>query len=450
MHPLTSMAYLSKIAEYQDGIRHKDMKIQPDLAAKAGHVNLLAMKDCFKPTPDAYAATMEQKDPCRTVEHLMNTGIPSDFILGDEASSRGHLDIIKNLLNVKYQKGDQCKHKYHQCHHPFSFKAFRNAISGGHLEILQLLCAYTSADLTHFYPSMYALAAASSQEVVMDWLYNIAGQNGVVPLSIQYDSLVYHIQHCGVDVTPTVRQRHEQRVFHLLAVNPTLLIQCSGLRSGTKAVDCCAAVGNLSLLKVMFAYHGRESHCALDHAAKNGFLPVVRYLTGEGEEDEDEEEDNNDGNGSWSSSGNASGIATPAVSVLDTNTAADNAADAGSNVTDTNSHAQAPEVMMEVDVGVGGDYVYLLTPSVTHRRGKYTIHATNRAITEAAIANHVAVVDYLATHRYEGADNRMFDLVAAEGHLAMLMYISAHLNDHFPNVVITTDALDNAAASKLC
>ena len=41
---------------------------------------------------------------------------------------------------------------------------------------------------------------------------------------------------------------------------------------------------------------------------------------------------------------------------------------------------------------------------------------------------------------------KIFDLVAASGHLDMLKYIESHMNDYFPNCFATTDAMDNAAA----
>jgi len=402
MQVLTSQIYLRKIAEYQDGISFKDMKIQPDLAAKEGHVNLLSHKGTYKPTPEAFMIAMQQKEPSKMVHFLVDSGTISDFVLGDALAAHGQADLMRQLVLYEWQH-PKCTQ--------YSFNSFRHAIVGGHLEILQLLCEKSSLNFYEFSPHMFALAAASGQEAVMDWLYTTAGRHGSVSLDIQYEALVYHLSHCGVcDIANSSEDqyRHEQCVIKLLAANPTLLIQIQCNSRTSKAIDCCAAGGNLTLLQLLFAYHGRESHCALDHAAKHGHLPVVRYLTGQGDSDEE----NGEG------------------------------ADADAEVNAV--------VVPSGEMGMDDAAIYVILPAISESRcrGRYTVHATNRAITEAALAGHAAVVDYLATHRFEGADSKLFDQVAGKGNLSMLTYISAHLNDYFPNVVITTDALDNAAASK--
>lgn len=392
MQALTSLGLLQKIVAYQDGMKHSDIKIQPDLVAKAGHMNLLLHSETFSATPYAYVAAMKQTHPLTIVKCLMQQDVLSDFVIGDEACKHGHIEVIKFVL----EHADKNKQW-----NPFSFKGLHNTIIGGHLEALRLISDRLGCEKLK--PAMLQLAVKHRHRRIVDWIYESSAADGSIPTQLQLGTLVYYIEKCTPELP--AGNEFESRVIELLLKNPFLLANSQG----TKPVDICASVGNLRLLHMLFGYRGQESHSALDTAAKNGHLSVVRYLTGDPDDD--------------------------SVSWLETN--------------EGSSDTEPQDPSMPLD-GAGEElddnYVYLLSPAA-RTRGKYTIHATNRAITEAAKNNHMAVVQYLATHRYEGCDSRCFDLVAAEGHLEVLQYLATHHTDIFPSMSITTDALDNAAAN---
>ncbi len=385
MQVLTSASCLNLIATYQDGIKAKNLRVQPDVAAQAGHRNFLTYESVYSATPQAFSRTFAGKDPASITHYLIESDIPSDFIAGDEACRNGHTDIMSDILKRAVANPGW---------HPFSFRGIIHAVQGGHLLILERLCGHMEhtygLDWSPLLPQMLTEAAKHGQEAVMDWLMVRAAEQGDVPWEIQFIALLYHIRRCGESQGDLSEPSHSHRARAIIILlrNPTLLVQSKA----TRAVDICAAVGDLPLLRVLFAYCGRESHCALDHAARAGHLAVVKFLTG-------------------------------------------------------------VDVDVDVDEGVGA-VAGTPAPVQPHEdqnqgpsQGRYTIHASNRAITEAARANHLPVVQYLATNRFEGCDNRTFDIVAAAGHVSVLVYLEEHLNDLFRNIVVTTDAMDEAAGS---
>ena len=53
----------------------------------------------------------------------------------------------------------------------------------------------------------------------------------------------------------------------------------------------------------------------------------------------------------------------------------------------------------------------------------YTIRASIKAVTDAAVNNRLDIVEYLCTHRYDGYDSKIFHLVAAHGNYIVCFYI---------------------------
>ena len=77
-------------------------------------------------------------------------------------------------------------------------------------------------------------------------------------------------------IKQSTQYHYAPEIIQLLQYNPMMLVQSKS----TKAVDLCASTGNIALLHLLFAYQGKESHVAVDSAANNGHLDIVRYLTG--------------------------------------------------------------------------------------------------------------------------------------------------------------------------
>ena len=57
----------------------------------------------------------------------------------------------------------------------------------------------------------------------------------------------------------------------------------------------------------------------------------------------------------------------------------------------------------------------LMEDGTTVSSSHYTIRASIKAMTDAAVNNNLDIVNYLNSHRYEGFDSKIFHLVTARG-----------------------------------
>ena len=329
--------------------------------------------------------------------------VPGSYLIGDNACLYGDIDVLHYLLKHKHRENMNSNGNV------VSYKGVLNAASRGHLEILRLLNRHYNLHSTE---ALY-LAMCSKHKHIVDWYVlsqEVVGCHGLVPSSMVYSALVYYIELGDVDTS-----------LQLLKANPTML--CIQKRS-TKVVDMCASTGNLALLKVLFAYKGRESHNALDKAAANGHLEVVRYLTGYSGRTTlhptlDELHRSNDSTNSLNSSLNSSlgthlgsegQLHTPRL-VLHSNP--NSSSNMNMTVTVNQALPRGPGHYL-IDPSNNISLLHSRTPTpsgssgndtetpVPVDKGQYTIHATKNAITLACCNGHIDVVEYLLFNRFEG------------------------------------------------
>lgn len=399
MHVLTSSDILSRISRYQDGCCARDLKYQPDKLAKNGHFNLINEESFYRPTPQAYEKILESgsvvnpdSNPSNSIEklhYLLNVlKIPFSFLIGDSACLHGNNDALHFLLH--YTKAP--------IHTLISYKGVLNAATKGHLGILKFLNPHYNLHSTE----ALHLAMCNKHKHIVDW-YILSNEvtvlHGVVPSSMLYSALVYYIELGEVDTC-----------LRIMTGNPVLL--CIQKRS-TKAVDMCASRGNLELLKILFAYHGRESHNALDKAAANGHLEIVKYLTGNSDRTSlhptlDELHRSHDSTSSLNSSLNSS-LGTNLGSVgqlhaprLMLSSTSNSRSDL--NVLPPRNSSSDLNIM---DRSAVSSHLHSRTPTPNgvespRHKGKYTIHASKNAITQACCNGHIDVVEYLLFNRFEG------------------------------------------------
>ena len=224
-----------------------------DRACRCGSVSLVELlrklaaqnSILFRPTPFAYRVVIKPDRGLGFVQYLREVlKLESCIVAGDMAAEVGNEDVINYLLKEKSSN-------------IFSPRSFLKASENGHLHLFKYLTSY--------FPYFIDIALeAAVRNGHLETVQYLLDQN-------------LHMNSRSVEkiFATAMKNNHMNIVEILLSVYPSIL----GM--STIALDASAMTGNLEYVKLFLKHGARESHNALESAAENGHLEVIRYLTEE-------------------------------------------------------------------------------------------------------------------------------------------------------------------------